>query len=1013
LQALDMEYSMGCLPTGTVTFLFTEIEAGGALWDAQPVAMASAADRHNVLIRCAVEQNSGSVFKTVADGFCAVFSKASDGLAAALDAQLALALELWPEHAAIKVKMALHTGASEPRDGDYFGPPLNRVARLLSAGHGGQVLITRATHELCSEGLRSTIALKPLGEHRLRDLSRPETVFQLLHPELPSEFPRLASLDNPGLRNNLFEQPTSFVGRDREMAEITAGLRKTRLLTLTGAGGSGKTRLSLQAAAEVLQDYRGGTWLVELAPLSEAALVLPAVMRVLGIEEQPGQSLESTLIEALTTRKTLLLLDNCEHLLAECARLVGLLLRKCPDVTLLATSRERLGVAGESVFMVPPLAMPDPRQPITVEALPRYEAARLFIERATQHRSDFTVTTRNAPALVQLCHRLDGIPLAIELAAARVRALSVEQINDRLDSRFRLLTGGDRSALPRQQTLRALIDWGYDLLDDREKRLFGRLSVFSGGWTLEAAESVAADETDVGDWEVLDLLASLSDKSIVVADERDGATRYRMLESLRQYASERLEESGEKTALNQRYAAYFVELAERSATRLAGPDQVKALDQLESEHDNLRSALHTCTADNLDARTALRLAGALQQFWHSRGYVSDGREWFGRALSLPDAPNSTSARARALLGAGLLARDQGDYEPAIASYDEALRLYRVLGDSSGEARAVVSLGTIAYCKGEYDLASARFAEGLDTYRRVGDRHGVANALAELASVALAQSDYDLARTLLEESVALSRELGDSWSVGMALGSLASVAKDQGDHLLARSLYEEALRISRDLGARGGIYRCLGNLGNLAYAQQDYSTARSLYEDALTMCRELGDKRGVAMSLGNLGGVCLDLGDHDAARALYDESLEIDRALGDKQGVAYDLSNLGLVAFRVGDYVSARSLYRESLALRLGMDDQRGTATLLESFAGLEAQLGRTRPATRLWAAADALRRSIGSPMPANDRAEYDRMVALARAAVSDEAFAADWAAGQALTVEQAASEAMETGESAG
>ena len=507
---------MSLPPTGTVTFLFTDIEGSTKLWEQHPDAMRSAHARHDVLLRSAVEQHHGHVVKTTGDGIHAAFATAPEAIAAVLSIQRALRAEPWDPQVPISVRMGLHTGIAEERGGDYYGGALNRAARLMAAGYGGQVLLSAATQELVRDHLPDEVGLRDLGQHRLKDLGRAEQVFQLQHPSLSADFPPLRSLDNPDLPNNLPQQVTSFIGRETQVAEVKALLGKTRLLTLTGAGGAGKTRLSLQVAADLLDG--DGVWLVELAALTDPALVPQAVADVLGVKEQAGQPIQRTLVDWLKAKCLLLVLDNCEHLVAACASLAADLLRACPGVHILASSREALNVSGEQTYRVPSLSLPDPKQVQTVESLSQFEAVRLFIERAQAVQASFAVTSGNAPAVAQVCFHLDGIPLALELAAARVRSLSVDDINARLDQRFRLLTGGSRVALPRQQTLRGLIDWSYDLLTEPEKTLLCRLSVFAGGWTLAAAEGVCSGG-DIEDWEVLDLLTGLVDKSLVVYEE--------------------------------------------------------------------------------------------------------------------------------------------------------------------------------------------------------------------------------------------------------------------------------------------------------------------------------------------------------------------------------------------------------------------------------------------------------------------------------------------------------------
>ncbi len=887
---------MSELPAGTVTFLFTDIEGSTKLWETYPDAMRPALAQHDRLLYAAIAAHGGRVFKTIGDAFCAAFATAPAALAAALEAQLALLTEAWAEPIRIRARMALHTGAAEPRDDDYFGPPLNRVARLLAAGHGGQTLLTLPTQELSRDSLSPAVTLHDMGLHRLRDLARPEQVFQLRHPALPDDFPPLRSLDNPEFPNNLPQQVTSFIGREREIDAITTLFATTRLLTLTGSGGCGKTRLALQVAADALENYPEGVWLVELAPLSEPALVPQTVAAVLDVKEQPGKSFTDALVEALKPRQTLLVLDNCEHLLTACAGLAASLLRACPGLKIFATSRQGLGIAGEQTFRVPSLSLPDPKQINTPGGLTQYEAVRLFIERAALGKASFAVTNENAPAVAQLCYRLDGIPLAIELAAARIRALSVEEINARLDSRFRLLTGGDRAALPRQQTLRALIDWSYDLLSQSEMTLLRRQSAFAGGWTLAASEQVCAGGGDAGtdggepvsieDWEVFDLLTSLVDKSLVIADTLAGETRYRLLESVRQYAADRLTERADGQAVRRLHRDFYLRLAETAAPALNGPEQAAWLERLETEHDNLRLALH----DSLDPSApqsdlsiapdefALRFCGALHWFWYMRGYWSEGRAWCEQALALASGP--TVARADALDTLGTLVLYQGDHALARASYEEKLAIYRAQEDQAG--------------------------------------------------------------------------------IGSALHSLAHVAHLQGDYAVARPLYEEALAMRRAAQQWDGVSQTLNNLANVAMDLHEYAPSRSLHEEALAMRREAGDVKSIAQSL----------------------------------------QNLGCLALQEGRYAEARPLLQENLALIGALQERRSVALTLEDFALLAAREGKYEQAARLWGASEALREALGASVQPHEH-ERREEAAATREIADAPVFDLAWAAGRALTYEQA------------
>ncbi len=801
------------LPTGTVTFLFTDIEGSTKLWEAHPQLMRAALARHDAVMRETIAGADGCIFKTVGDAFCAAFALAPDAVEAVVAAQQAIGFEAWPEETPIRVRMALHTGPVESRDSDYFGPALNHVARLLSTGHGGQTLLSQTTYDLVRDTLPGAVSLHDLGAHKLKDLARPEQVYELRHPDLPRDFPPIKSLSTHP--NNLPQQLTSFIGRESAIVEIRSLLGKTRLLTLTGAGGSGKTRLSLQAAADTLEQFPDGAWFVELAALTEPSLVPQALATALGVKEGADKSIVETLTEFLKSKRLLLLLDNCEHLIDASAMIVGTLVRSCPGVKILASSREALGIAGEQVYRVPSLSLPDREAVETPQTLSVYESVRLFIDRARLVRADFQVTNQNAPAVASLCCHLDGIPLAIELAAARVRSLSVEEIDGKLDQRFRLLVGGSRTALPRQQTLRSLIDWSYDLLTHPEQRLLQRLSVFAGGWTLEGAEQVCADE-GVADGDVLDRLTSLSDKSLVLAEEAGGHSRYRLLETMRQYARDRLRESGGGEAVRERHRDYFLALAEEAKPKLKGAQQAVWLQRLEDEHDNFRAGLNWSLAE-AGSRGGLRLCGALFRFWFTRGDISEGREWCARILGKPGAEERTVERANALSAAGSLAYYQSDYAAAWPLHEEGLAIRRQLGDQSAISGSLNNLGLVASGQGDQSAARVLYEESLAIDRGLGDRAGIASSLMNLGIATYEQGDFASARALIEEGLVIMRELGDRWSIATALGNLADVAIELGDYAAARPLLEESLMIRRELSDRPGIAASLEGLAGAVAA----------------------------------------------------------------------------------------------------------------------------------------------------------------------------------------------------
>ena len=714
------------LPTGIVTFLFTDIEGSTQMWEHQPDLMRPALARHDGLLRVAIGRHGGYVFKTIGDAFCAAFTSAPQALAAAGDAQRALAAELWETDAPLRVRMALSVGAAEERDGDYFGQPLNRAARLLSAGHGGQVLLSRTAQELTRDGLPPFAALLDLGEHRLKDLGHPEHVFQLLAPDLMRDFPPLRSLNNPSLLHNLPQQVSSFIGRAAEVAQVEALLGKSRLLTLTGMGGTGKTRLALQAAANLLTGGGDGVWLVELAPLADPALVPQAVAQALGVREEPGTAVSGTLTVALKEKRLLLVLDNCEHVLEACAALASDLLRACPQVHILTTSREALGVAGEQTFRVPSLSLPGTKA-LTAAEVAGCEAVHLFAERARQVQPSFTVTDENAPAVAAVCRRLDGIPLALELAAARVRALAVEEINARLGSRFRLLTGGSRTALPRQQTLRALIDWSYDLLHTPEKAALARLSVFAGDWSLEAAEAVCVGD-EVEEWEVLDLVTALADKSLLVVEQRGERMRYRLLG----------EQAGVARALGN---LGMVMYAQGDLTGAAAVCE--------------ESLAFFREGGNIEGTA--RTLSSLGEIAYARGEDAEARARLEETLALF---HQVGARNGSLVGSlrllGTVALRQGRAAEARARMAEGLTLAREIGDGRSGADALESWAKLCLAEGQAVQAARLLGAASQARQTLG-------ALNDAASQATLEVDVRAAQATLHGSA-----FDEAWAEGRGL-----------------------------------------------------------------------------------------------------------------------------------------------------------------------------------------------------------------------------------------------------
>ncbi len=749
---------MTSAPTGTVTFLFTDIEGSTRLWDSHPQEMAQAVEIHDQLVRQSVEAHGGHVFSTAGDSFAAAFHRPAEGLAAAIDAQLAVAAQKWPGDLSLRVRMALHSGVASERNGDYFGPALNRAARLLTLSSGGQVLLTEAIHGLVKDEPPPEVSFRNRGTHRLRDLSVTERVFEAVHARLESVGELRRSL---ATANNLPLQPTSFVGRDQELEEAIKLVSGSRLVTVTGVGGSGKTRLALQAATSLLDAFRDGVWFVELAPVSESDGVARAIATTLGVREQSGQALEDLLFDHLRSLELLLILDNCEHLLDPSAWIVQRLLAAAPQIRILATSREMLGIAGEVPYHLRSMGFPDMDEP--AEVMSRFDAVRLFTARAEAVRSGFRITSDNARAVASLCHRLDGMPLAIELAAARLRILSPEQIASRLDDRFRLLTGGSRTALPRQQTLQAAIDWSYDLLEEQEKLLFDRLSVFQGGFTLEAAEAVCASPP-LEAHRVLDLLSHLVDKSLVVAADGHDGVRYRMLETLRQYGRERLA-GGDTEVVREAHALYFRDFAETALPHVRGLDEIIWQERLEIDHDNLRQALRW-SIDAGRADLAQGLAGTLYRFWMIRHHSEEGRVWLAQTVGMEPANQASWGLAQ--LGAGTMALLHGDLEEGRGHLELALASLRKGDRPDLTSAAIHNLALAAIRMGDYETGAELVTEELADAETRDDLQSMAFASQELASLANATGDVEKGGRLLDAAVQFAEKTGSMEMLGNVL-----------------------------------------------------------------------------------------------------------------------------------------------------------------------------------------------------------------------------------------------------
>jgi predicted ATPase/class 3 adenylate cyclase len=782
--------------TDIVTILFTDIESSTHLWEQDPERMSRALAGHDTLMRAVVRKHRGTLVKMTGDGMHAVFVDPLDALDAAMAAQTALADSATTHGVPLQVRCGLHVGVVERRRNDYFGTAVNRAARVMAAAHGGQTLLSQAVVELIRDRLPPDVTLRDLGTVRLRDLASPEHVYQLVHPRLRADFPALRSLE--ATPNNLPQQLSTFIGRERELAEARKLLQDARLLTLTGPGGIGKTRLSLQLGADVLEDYPDGVWFVELAAIADARLVPQAVASVLGVKEYAGRPVTEALVKHVKDCRLLLILDNCEHLIAACAEISAQLLRAASRLKILATSREHLHIAGESVYPVPGLSVPDVDHGIPLEAMPGYEAMNLFIDRAVAAHPSYRRTDQNAVAVAEICRRLDGIPLAIELAAARVRALSTEEIAARLSDRFKLLARGDRTALPRQQTLRALIDWSYDLLTEPERALLRQLSVFAGGFTLDAAEAVAGGDANANA-SVLDLVSHLVEKSLAVAEPERG--RFRLLETVRQYAGQRLDESGEEAAARSRHLAFYLELAQTARPKLVGPEQGAWLARLDLEGENLLAAHAWCDDLEGGAGPGLKLASSLRRYWMIRGLLGLGLRMTVDALRRPGAEGRDPARWEALLDAGQLCSWMGRYAEAEGYLEESLAIAREIGDRQMIEKVLQPLGLASHGQGNAGKARGHFEEALALARELGNRRELAAAQNALAQLHRAEGELDAAEPLYQGALAYARELGDRESIAIALLNLAMVSIARGNGDPVRPMLLEVSAIVDEIGSR--------------------------------------------------------------------------------------------------------------------------------------------------------------------------------------------------------------------
>lgn len=817
------------------TFLFTDIEGSTRLWEEQPERMRPALARHDALARSAVEEHGGQVVKMTGDGLHAAFDDPLDALRATLQLQLDLRKDSGLE-IPLQVRCGLHAGPSESRDSDFYGAVVNRAARVMSVAHGGQMLLSQAVAARVRGRLPQGVELRDLGTVRLRDLSSPERLFQVVFPGLRADFPALRSLEHTP--NNLPQSLSTFIGRERELDEARALLARTRLLTLVGMGGLGKSRLALHLAAEVLDGFADGVWLVELASINDPRRVAQAVASTLGVHATAGRNIDESLLRYAKDRKALIVLDNCEHLLDECAQLAHRLLSAGAAMKVLATSREPLKLRGEVAYPLAGLAVPGPRQAVDPESALGFESVRLFVDRAMAAMPSFTMAPEQATAIAAICHRLDGIPLAIELAAARTRSLSVQQIALRLSDRFRLLSAQDPTIPPKQRTLRALIDWSHDLLTEPERALFRELAVFAGGWTLEAAEAVCEAACAPGET-VLENLSRLVEKSLIVMEPL--GERYRMLETVREYALERLAQCGGEAGVRERHFAFYLAFAETAKAELTGPEQASWLARLDRERENILLAHAHAGSPGRDAEPGLRLANSVKLYWINRGLLELGHRVTSEALARTAPADRTFLRCRGLYEAGQLCSYMGRYDEARRDLEESLAIARERGDERAIGIVLQPLGMAAM--GQGDVAAARgYLQQAFELAEGGDPRALAAAANELGQIHRVEGSLARAQALYERALAIARELGDRETIAIALLNMAMLRTTEGDGAGARTLLLQAFDIAAEIGSRRMTQSALEVAAGLAASESAWMESARLFGAAVAQASDTGLRR---------------------------------------------------------------------------------------------------------------------------------------------------------------------------